>query len=419
MQMAQPMVDHLPPPLATLDQLPQRLAWFAEQREQAPVLWDDASGAWHLFRYDDVKRVLSDHALFSSANGPAGSQGEAPEGIAASMIATDPPRHRQLRGLVSQAFTPKAINQLRPRIDALAQELLAAAAPRGAMDLIHDFAAPLPVAVIAAMLGVSLERRDDFRRWSDQIVAVQPRELIDPERGPDWAVREMTAYFREVLLKRQHEPGDDLISGLLAAEIDGRRLTETELIGFCQLLLVAGNETTMNLIANAVICLDEHPAAAACLRREPELMPAAIEEVLRFLPPVWMPSPRRVTADVELGGQRIRQGAMVFPWLVSANRDERQFPDPDRFDIDRKPNKHLTFGHGIHACLGSPLARLEAAIALPLLLDRLPDLRIVRDAPIPVVDSGVVFGPKELPVTFSPVVDRGRDVPPSCVKRDS
>jgi len=399
-QLTQPVVEEVPLPIATLDQLPERLAWFAEQREQAPVLWDDASGAWHLFQYDDVKRVLSDHPLFSSASDSSGAPGEAPEGIAASMIATDPPRHRQLRGLVSQAFTPKAIKQLQLRIDALAQELLGAAAPCGATELIRDFAAPLPVAVIAAMLGVSLARRDDFRRWSDQIVAVQPREVIDPERGPDWAVGEMTAYFREVLVERRREPGDDLISGLLAAEIDGRRLTEAELIGFCQLLLVAGNETTVNLIANAVICLDEHPAAAARLRREPELMPSAIEEVLRFMPPVWMPSPRRVRSDVALGGQRLREGAMVFPWLVSANRDERQFPDLNRFDITRKPNKHLTFGHGIHACLGAPLARLEAAIALPLLLDQLSDLQVVRDAPIPVVDSGVVFGPKVLPVTF-------------------
>ncbi len=411
MQMTQPVVDTLPPPLATLDQLPERLAWFAEQRERAPMLWDDASGAWHAFRYDDVHRVLSDYAVFSSASGAAPAPGAAPEGIAASMVATDPPRHRQLRGLVSQAFTPKAINQLRPRITALTQELLNAVAPRGAMELIHEFAAPLPVAVIAALLGVSLARRDDFRRWSDQIVAVQAHEFNDPLRGPDWAVREMTAYFREVLWERRREPGDDLISGLLAAEIDGRRLTETELIGFCQLLLVAGNETTMNLIANAVLCLDEHPAAAARLHREPDLMPSAIEEVLRFMPPVWMPSPRRVTADVELGGQRIRQGATIFPWLVSANRDERQFPNPNRFDITRKPNKHLTFGHGIHACLGAPLARLEAAIALPLLLDQLPDLRVKRDAPIPVVDSGVVFGPRALPVTYSPVVDDGKDAP--------
>ncbi len=392
-------------PLDTLDQLPARLAWFAAMRDTTPVLRDEASETWHVFRYDDVERVLTDHATFSSGSGfgdPTAPVASEREGIGASMVATDPLYHRQLRGLVSRAFTPKTVGQLRPRIEGLARGLLDAIQPRGEMELIHDFASPLPIAVIAALLGVPLERRADFKRWSDALVSGQAGNGGDVRHGPEWATQEMTTYFRAVLADRRRQPTQDLIGDLLTAEIDGRRLTEAELIGFCQLLLVAGNETTMNLIANAIICFDEHPEAVARLRREPELMPSAIEEVLRYLPSVWLPLPRRVTTEVELGGRRVPRGAAVFPWLVSANRDERQFPDPDRFDIARTPNRHRTFGHGIHTCLGAPLARLEAAIALPMLLERLPDLRVVRDAPIPVGGGATVFGPRRLPVTFTP-----------------
>ena len=396
-----------PPPITTLDQLPARLAWYAEMRETAPVYREEATGLWHVYRYADVDRVVSDYAAFSSETALMDPSGAEPEGLGASMIAIDSPRHRQLRGLVSQAFTPKAVNNLRPRIAALAEELLTEMRPRGEADLVRDFSYPLPVAVIAEMLGIPLERQADFKRWSDAVVG-SPFSGADDEahRDRQRTVGEMTDYFRQVLAERRAQPGEDLISGLLAAEIDGEHLTERELIGFCQLLLVAGNETTMNLIANAVICFDEHPDAVARLRREPELMRSAIEEVLRYLPPAWIVSPRRATSELELGGQRIEQNAIVIPLLVSANRDWRQFPEPDRFDVARTPNKHRAFGHGVHACLGAPLARLEAAIALPLLLDHLPELRVVRDAPIPIVDSASVsagvFGPKTLPIAFTP-----------------
>lgn len=360
-------------------------------RAEHPVFHDPQTGHWHVFRYTDVSRVLTDYAVFSSESyRPAGQPDQSPFG--ATLIGNDPPRHRQLRGLVSQAFTPRAIETLRPRIMAITRDLLDAVRARGRMDLIGDFASPLPVTVIAEMLGIPVARRDDFRHWSDEIVSMQSGT----------AMREMFSYCAELVADRRQHPGDDLVSGLLTAQIEGRHLTEMELIGFCVLLLIAGNETTTNVIGNAIICLDAHPAEMARAQQQPELMPQLIEEVLRYLPSVWSIE-RTVKTDTEIGGQHILAGAGITAWMASANRDATQFPDPDRFDISRKPNRHLTFGHGIHACIGAPLARLEAGIALPMLLAHLPELRRVPDVPVETIRSYFVFGVKQLPVTFTPL----------------
>ncbi len=353
-------------------------------REAKPVFRDPLSGSWMVFRHADVQRVLSEHRGFSSQFGGFG------------LINTDPPRHRQLRNLVTQAFTPREVEALRPRIAQIADELIDRVIEAGGMDLIRDFAVPLPVIVIAELLGIPIADRDRFKVWSDAIV-------IDGG-SPDARSRaqlEMASYFTRLMEARRHEPRQDLISALMAATIDGESLSHADLLSFCVLLLIAGNETTTNLIGNAILCLDEHPERGAEIRADPGLWGPAIEEVLRYRSPVQ--AMFRVTRNpVEVGDATIPAAQTVVAWIGSANRDPDQFPDPDRFDISRSPNRHLAFGHGIHFCLGAPLARLEAGIALEMLLRRLGPLRVQRGAGLEPLESQVVYGVNRLPVTFEP-----------------
>jgi cytochrome P450 len=349
-----------------------------------------------VFGFDDVRTALSDHARFSSDFSRL--SGGDRSGLGASVISTDPPRHRQLRNLVTQAFTPKAVEALRTRIEQIVGELLQDVRERGSLDVVQDLAYPLPVIVIAEMLGIPSEDRAQFKRWSDDVVA--------PSSGLDGIELtnshfEMGAYFMALLNERRSDPRDDLVSALLAAEIEGEHLSEIELIGFSMLLLVAGNETTTNLIANAVLCLDENPASAAALRANPELLPGAIEETLRYRSPVQ--SMFRVTTEpVELSGAEIPADQSLVAWIGSANRDPAQFPAPDEFRLERSPNRHLAFGHGIHFCLGAPLARLEARVALAALLELLGDLRVDRETQLEPLPGTIVYGVKSLPVTVPP-----------------
>lgn len=375
-----------------LDPFPQ----YERMRAMAPVFQDSQSGSWHVFRYEDVQRVLSEHATFSSRMG-----GDNPSGtgqlFAASLITTDPPRHRQLRSLVTQAFTPKAVDALAPRIAGLTNELLDGIAAGGSADLIRDLAYPLPVIVISELLGIPAEDRERFKHWSDVIVS-QTRTAPAGETQ-DTTRSEMVEYFLALIDRRRSRPGTDLISSLLSAEIGGQRLTVPELLGFCSLLLVAGNETTTNLIGNAVLCLAESPGTLGRLLEEPGLLPQALEEVLRFRSPVQSMY-RVAVAETVLSGQRVPAGAPIVAWIGSANRDGQQFPAAAEFDIDRSPNRHLAFGHGIHFCLGAPLARLEARIALEALLTRLPGLSLAPGAELERMESSIVYGLKELPVTW-------------------
>ncbi|MDQ0144560.1 cytochrome P450 [Pseudarthrobacter niigatensis] len=375
-----------------LDPFPQ----YERMRAMAPVFQDSQSGSWHVFRYEDVQRVLSEHATFSSRMG-----GDNPSGtgqlFAASLITTDPPRHRQLRSLVTQAFTPKAVDALAPRIAGLTNELLDGIAAGGSADLIRDLAYPLPVIVISELLGIPAEDRERFKHWSDVIVS-QTRTAPAGETQ-DTTTSEMVEYFLALIDRRRSRPGTDLISSLLSAEIGGQRLTVPELLGFCSLLLVAGNETTTNLIGNAVLCLAESPGTLGRLLEEPGLLPQALEEVLRFRSPVQSMY-RVAVAETVLSGQRVPAGAPIVAWIGSANRDGQQFPAAAEFDIDRSPNRHLAFGHGIHFCLGAPLARLEARIALEALLTRLPGLSLAPGAELERMESSIVYGLKELPVTW-------------------
>ncbi|MGN6441146.1 MAG: cytochrome P450 [Arthrobacter sp.] len=370
---------------------------YERMRAAAPVFHDEQSGSWHVFRYDDVQRVLSEHATFSSRMG-----GDAPSGsgqlFASSLITADPPRHRQLRSLVTQAFTPKAVDALAPRISALTNELVdGIVAHGGSADLIQDLAYPLPVIVISELMGIPAQDRERFKHWSDTIVS---QTRTGPGSGSqDTTTSEMVEYFLALIDQRRSRPGEDLISSLLSAEIEGQKLSVPELLGFCALLLVAGNETTTNLIGNAVLCLSESPGTLDRLLKEPALLPQTLEEVLRFRSPVQ--SMYRVSvAETEVGGERIPAGAPIVAWIGSANRDERQFERAAEFDVDRSPNRHVAFGHGIHFCLGAPLARLEARIALEALLARLPGLSVAPGAHLERMESTIVYGLKAVPITW-------------------
>ncbi len=360
--------------------------WYQHMRETNPVSYSEEYGSWSVFRYNDVQKVLTDYSLFSSQY--MGEQ----QPIAMSIINTDPPRHRQLRSLVTQAFTPRRIAQLEPRITQIVNELLDKVQSSGRMDVVDDLAYPLPVIVIAEMLGIPPEEREQFKRWSDELVGETQTTGHNPQM-------EMGRYFYQKIEQRRQEPKSDLISALIEAQIDGQHLDMMELLGFCILLLVAGNETTTTLLGNALLAFTDHPEVMEELRAHPELLPDAIEEVLRYLSPVKSMY-RMAGKDTELGGKQIKAGDFIVAWIGSADRDEEQFPDPDRFDIHRSPNRHLAFGHGIHFCLGAPLARLEAKIALNLMLERLPNIQRVRDIPLQPSSSYILQGVKHLPITF-------------------
>ncbi len=396
---------------STLQDVQQLYRWFAEMRATQPVWRDESSGCWHVFRYDDVLQVSTDHKRFSSKRPAAFTRRPFTSRAFSrdSLIAMDPPQHRQYRNLVSPSFTPRALEPLSGRIRAIVQELLDQVRPQGRMDLIPDLAYPLPTIVIAELLGVPTEDRPTFKRWADALLSRQlsDAELFNAEeiaitpafQQAEQAMQEMSAYFEQKLAERRSQPRQDLISELLAAEVEGARLTQDELLSFCTLLLIAGHVTTTNLLSQAVRCFDEHPNTLKQLRAQPELMPGALEEVLRYASPVWRLT-RVTTEEVMLSDVAIPAEAVIFAWLSSANRDDAQFPDPERFEITRAPNRHVAFGHGIHFCVGAPLARLEASIALPMLLEQLPNLRLNRTVPLELLNSRVLFGFKSLPLLF-------------------
>ncbi|MCP3139767.1 cytochrome P450 [Pyxidicoccus xibeiensis] len=375
--------------------------FYAQAREHFPVLHEPGADLWLLFDYDSVKRALNDHEAFS--NIVETSSGQTPDWL----VFSDPPRHSKLRAIVMRAFTPKSIASLEPRVRELSHELLAPALERGELDLVADFAAPLPVMVIAEMIGIPIADRRRFLAWSDVIML-----LSYTLSGGDAAARaveqharvkeEMRLYLRELAAERRKAPKDDLLTRLVEAEVDGERLTEDELLGFFQLLLSAGTETTTNLISNAILSFLEHPEQLARLRAEPGLLPSAIEEVLRYRTPVQLAF-RKTKRDVELNGQQVPEGKLVLPLLGSANRDATKFRDAESFDITRDPNPHIAFGHGIHFCLGASLSRLEGRVALTHLLETLKDFRRTSDAPWVPRKALHVLGPASLPLRFEPV----------------
>jgi cytochrome P450 len=380
--------------ITELDSKEKRLFPFqilSKLRKETPVRYDSARECWDVFTYDDVHRVLKDPKTFSSVRGSG-----------QNLLFMDPPKHTQMRDLVNKAFTPRAIQELVPRIQTIAEELLEGVTGEE-MDIVSDFATPLPVIVIAELLGVPAEDRAEFKRWSD--VLVESAEDLTDEAFQKitqkrmQTIEELTQYFKNILEIRRKNPQEDLISALLAAEINGEKLTERELIGFCILLLAAGNETTTNLITNGVRILTEQSSIQTELHLNPDLIPSFIEEVLRYYPPI-VAIGRVATEDVEIGSRTIKAGEQVISWVGAANRDESKFTDPDAFNLHRKPNPHMSFGFGIHFCLGAPLARLEGKIAMQALLRRYEELKLVPDRNIIPIPSAFVFGVKNYPISF-------------------
>ena len=363
-------------------------ATFARMREEDPILCqtgiDGETMLWFVTRHDDAVAVLLDDERFVrdptlalTAGELAAFQSGMPEGLAFidnHMLNKDGEDHRRLRKLVTKAFTPRMVEQLRPRIREIADELIDAVEPRGEMDLVDDFAFPLPITVIAELLGIPVADRDRFRRWTNAILtpAFTPEDLAQFGATVD----EFVTYLRELFQDRRSRPADDLVSALLQVEEGGDTLSEEELFSMVVLLIIAGHETTVSLLGNAVLALLQHPDQNEALETDPTQISHAIEELLRYDGPVERTLNRWAATDVELGGQTIRRGEGVIVILGSADRDPSRFPDPDRLDFARGDVKHLAFGRGSHYCLGAPLARLEAEIALTTLLRRLPGLRL-------------------------------------------
>jgi cytochrome P450 len=379
--------------LSILDDIQAWYAWFQQMRQTQPVWLDEHTGYWHVFRYADVEHVITDFSSFSSQGGCNG------------ILGMDPPQHRLYRNLITSAFTPRAIERLRGRVAEITQELLGEMRPARPFDFVTALAYPLPATMIAELLGVPTADRPLFKRWADELLSQQLNDarLFRPAEQEFQRLvqthEQMRDYFTALLEERARAPRDDLMSALLQAIVEGQRLSREEVLSFCTLLLLAGHVTTTSLLSQAIRCFDEHPDALELVRKQPELMPGAVEEVLRFASPVWRDS-RTTREAVDMAGVTIPEGALVFAWLASANRDSEQFPEPERFDMTRTPNRHLAFGHGIHFCIGAPLARMEAAVALPLILTHLPNLRVIREKPLELFEGESLFGLKHLPVHF-------------------
>ena len=368
---------------------------YAAMRRDAPVYRTDGWNAAVVTRYDDVVQVLKSPSLFSSRAIGMQLRGRPTR----TVINTDPPVHTELRGLVNRAFTPRMVADLEPRIREITAGLLDRIVEDGETDLVRDLAVPLPVTVIAELLGVEPERHDDFKRWSTASVTQEQGMSEEGQRRLEHEIDEFATYFERAIDERRGRPGADLISAVLAAEESDLRLTPDDLVAFVGLLLIAGNETTTNLIGNAVLALLDHPDELAKVRADPSLIPNMVEEALRWDSPVQFLF-RTATQATEIAGTKIDAGMMVIPAYASANRDETRFPDSDRFDVTRNTQGHLAFGYGVHFCLGAPLARLEARVALEQVLERLPGLRRMDEAPLARVNSMFLRGLQSLPLAF-------------------
>jgi cytochrome P450 len=360
-------------------------------------------GFWALSCYSDVVMVLRD-SRFGRANAETFwkerlGEGPAHRVLSQWMLFRNPPDHTRLRTLVNKAFTPRAIDSMRPRIQALVTELLDAVQNESGTDLMAALAYPLPVLVICDMLGVPVKDREIFKTWSGDVA-----RILDPILTPEVAERghamisSMSDYFHDLITHLRKHPQDNLLDAMIAAEEQGDRLSEEELLSNCILLFAAGHETTVNLIGNGTLALLQHPEQLTKLRENPHLIESAIEECLRYDSPVQMTG-REAQENVEIGGKQVQAGEIVFALIGAANRDPVQFPDPDRFDITRNDNRHVAFGHGIHFCLGAALARLEAQLAVGEVVRRLPNLRLGTEAPQR-RDAFTLRGLTSLPVTF-------------------
>lgn len=376
--------------------------YYAYLRQHAPVYQVPGAGFWVVSRYDDVFSALRNPQVFSSSIIISGFTGDLdpfpPE--APAIIAYDPPDHTRLRKLVNRAFTPRRVASLEQHIREVVHHLLAQVPAQGEFDLVRELSAPLPTITIAELLGVPPEQRDDFKRWTYAFARATNGMAVPPEARGELrqSMSEFRAYLREAVAAYRKKPADNLLSDLLRAEEENQTLTSEEVVSLAMFLVIAGSETTTNLIANAMLALLDHPQQMAAVRANPALITNVVEETLRYDGPIQNLF-RQAMQEVEVAGARIPVGTPVLLLLGSANHDERKFPDPDRFDIFRNTEGHVGFGFGVHFCLGAQLARLEANAALTALLEQCPRLARTEEQ-ITRVESPVARGPKRLPLTL-------------------
>jgi cytochrome P450 len=394
------------PTIVATDPADAMFAWFRTMRDTQSVHLDDKQ-VWQVFGYADVARILSDPATFSSDTTAFNlSQPDLDLVFQGSLMMRDPPQHRTLRTLVSQVFTPRLVAALAPRITEITISLLDAVDGADRFDLIDTLAYPLPVTVIAELLGVPVTDQPRFRSWVETLLNLQsvdattalfPAQDEQVVNAMAPTMREVNEYLLAHIRRHRRQPADDLLGKLTTVELDGERLADEQIMGFTLQLLLAGPGLATALLGNAVLSFDRHPEAPAAVRADRDLLPAAIEEVLRFRSPV--PRMDRVTTTrTEIGGRAVPPGQLVVSWLAAANRDAARFPEPDRFDIHRNSTAHLAFGHGIHFCLGAPLARLAARIALNTMLERYHDITVDTTGSIEFHNPWVLISVKRLPV---------------------
>jgi pimeloyl-[acyl-carrier protein] synthase len=382
-------------------------------REVDPVHWSDTIGGWVLTKYDDIVSTFREPASYSNEGRLARAVEYLPSESRArlqvfeehyrtkGLLHSDPPDHTRLRRLVTKAFTPRMIEALRPRIQAIVNDLLDAGMREGGMDIIPGLAVALPITVLAEILGTPVADRVLFKSWADDLLAFQgvnkPAEstLLRSQE----TILEMKAYLTSLIRERKGRPGEDLISQLVLAESEGDKLSEAELLNTCITLLVAGHETTTSLIGNGIYLLLSNESAWSRLKSDRTLLSTAIEEILRYESPVSR-QPRLMKSDVELSGNQIKKGQMVFQMLNAANRDPAYFTDPDTFDVGRRNNRHIAFGVGIHFCVGAVLSRTEGQIVFGTLLERAPAMHLVNDEPVWDVNKANSRMLKTLPVSF-------------------
>jgi pimeloyl-[acyl-carrier protein] synthase len=382
-------------------------------REEQPVYWSESIGGWILTRYDDIIATFRDVDHYGNEGRLAKAVDYLPPDTRAKfktfedhyrtkgLLFSDPPDHTRLRTLITKALTPRVVESMRPRIQAIADELLDAVQPAGQMDVMRDFAVPLPATVLAEIYGAPVSDRLRLRHWAEALLAFQGvnKPGVETLERTQTALVEIRAYLAALINERRRQPREDLLSQLVAAESEGERLTEAELISTSVTLLVAGHETTTSLIGSSIYTLLHNPEQWRLVHEDPARLRPAIEEVLRYESPVSR-QPRVVRADTELGGKTLRKGQTAFQMLNAANRDPAHFADPDRFDLQRQDNRHIGFGFGIHFCVGALLARTESHIALSTVMKRMPAIHLAKDMPDWDVDrrNGRVL--KTLPVLF-------------------
>jgi cytochrome P450 len=387
---------------------------YQRMRAESPICWSERWNCWMLCRHADVSATMQDFKRFANSgrliNGikkmfPGEATGQLKplmDHYSGGLIHSDPPDHTRIRKLVQATFQPRMLDRLRVHVQQIIDDLLDKVLPAGRMDIITDLAYPLPVTVIAELMGIPVEMRQEFKSWSQRTTEFQasPQPPLDAALRSQTALTELREYFRSIFAERRSNPREDLISELVNVHLDGQKLNEEELLSTCVSILIGGHETTTTLITSGIFLLLRHPEAMQMLREDPSLTQVAVEEFLRYEPP-FQRIVRVARCDMELHGEQIKEGQTVMLLIGSANRDEAVFPNAETFDIKRTPNKHLSFGYGVHFCLGAGLARIEVPAAINSLLGRLPNMRSETAAITEDWHDGMVRSLTSLPIQFN------------------